>query len=155
MVFVAATVFGVGKAYFWPNMVGTVAERFPKGGAVALGILGGAGMLVVGQITAPGIGWLQDHYAVSRLSEPTRQQVLTEGGLDGRKVAEVTDEQVKLEIADAQQFSAVMTYRWLAIMPAILTLIFGLLTLYFRGISRVPRRESFQPDTKAPLQTPQ
>ena len=31
--FAAATVFGVGIAYFWPTMLGVTAERFPKGGA--------------------------------------------------------------------------------------------------------------------------
>ena len=32
MAFAAATVFGIGVAYFWPTMLGVTAERFPKGG---------------------------------------------------------------------------------------------------------------------------
>ncbi len=29
---VAATVYGVGKTFLWPTMLGVVAERFPRGG---------------------------------------------------------------------------------------------------------------------------
>ena len=42
----AATVYGCGKTFFWPTMLGVVSERFPKGGAMTLGITGGIGMLV-------------------------------------------------------------------------------------------------------------
>ncbi len=45
--FMAATVFGVGKTYFWPTMLGIVSERFPKGGALAMNLMGGAGMLSI------------------------------------------------------------------------------------------------------------
>ena len=45
--FVAATIFGVGKTYFWPVMLGLTAELFPKGGALALAIMGGTGNLAI------------------------------------------------------------------------------------------------------------
>lgn len=45
--FAAATVFGVGKTYFWPTMLGIVSERFPRGGALAVNLMGGAGMLSI------------------------------------------------------------------------------------------------------------
>ena len=45
--FAAATVFGVGKTYFWPTMLGVTAEQFPRGGALLLSFMGGAGMLSV------------------------------------------------------------------------------------------------------------
>jgi MFS family permease len=45
--FAAATVFGVGKTYFWPTMLGVTAEQFPRGGALLLSLVGGAGMLSV------------------------------------------------------------------------------------------------------------
>ena len=45
--FAAATIFGVGKTYFWPTMLGVTAERFPRGGALLLSLMGGAGMLSV------------------------------------------------------------------------------------------------------------
>jgi MFS family permease len=43
--FLAATIFGIGKTYFWPTMIGVTSERFPKGGALLLALMGGAGML--------------------------------------------------------------------------------------------------------------
>lgn len=45
--FLAATVFGVGKAFFWPVQLGMTAERFPKGGALLLAVMGGAGNLAI------------------------------------------------------------------------------------------------------------
>ncbi len=33
LIFAAATLYGVGKTFFWPTMLGVVAEQFPKGGA--------------------------------------------------------------------------------------------------------------------------
>lgn len=41
----AATVFGFGVCYFWPTMLGFVAEYIPSSGALGLSILGGAGMV--------------------------------------------------------------------------------------------------------------
>jgi MFS family permease len=32
--FLAATIFGVGKAFLWPTLIGVTAERFPRGGAL-------------------------------------------------------------------------------------------------------------------------
>ena len=31
----AATLFGVGKTFLWPTMIGITAEQFPRGGALA------------------------------------------------------------------------------------------------------------------------
>ena len=45
--FAAATIFGVGKTYLWPTMLGVTSELFPRGGALLLGLMGGAGMLSV------------------------------------------------------------------------------------------------------------
>ena len=47
MLFVAATIFAFGVCFFWPTMLGFVAENYPKTGALGLAIMGGAGMLSV------------------------------------------------------------------------------------------------------------
>jgi MFS family permease len=41
----AAIVFAIGICYFWPTMLGFVAEYIPSSGALGLSILGGAGMV--------------------------------------------------------------------------------------------------------------
>ena len=43
----AAIIFGIGVAYFWPTMLGFVSENIPESGAVGLNLLGGAGSLAV------------------------------------------------------------------------------------------------------------
>ncbi len=138
MVFLAATIFGFGKTFFWPTMIGVVAERFPKGGALLLGLLGGAGMFCVGWLMTPVMGAIQDHYAVESLSVETRAIVATEDGkaIDRRKAdqAKVLDPKVAAELAVAQQQSAVMTYRVVAFLPVILTFIFLGLMAYFKGL---------------------
>src|SRR5205814_10028126 len=63
----AATVYGLGKTFYWPTMLGVISERFPKGGALALGFSGGVGMLAAGLLGGPGIGYFQDYAAVNQL----------------------------------------------------------------------------------------
>jgi MFS family permease len=65
----AVTVYGLGKTFYWPTMLGVISERFPKGGALALGFSGGVGMLAAGLLGGPGIGYFQDYAAVQRLKD--------------------------------------------------------------------------------------
>lgn len=44
-VYAVAIVFALGVAYFWPNMVGFVADYIPKSGALGMSLIGGVGML--------------------------------------------------------------------------------------------------------------
>jgi MFS family permease len=46
-IFGGAVIFGLGVAFFWPCMIGFVAENLPRTGAVGLNLMGGAGMLGV------------------------------------------------------------------------------------------------------------
>jgi MFS family permease len=58
LVFVGALIFGMGVCYFWPTMIGFVAEYLPQTGAVGLNLIGGAGMFAVSIYT-----WLMgSHY---------------------------------------------------------------------------------------------
>jgi MFS family permease len=59
--FLAASIFGVGKAFLWPTMIGVTAERFPRGGALTLCLMGGAGMASVAA-ALPIMGARIDHY---------------------------------------------------------------------------------------------
>ncbi|MGD8238970.1 MAG: MFS transporter [Armatimonadota bacterium] len=58
--FIAATIFAVGVCYFWPTMLGVTSERFPKGGALLLAVVGATGMISAGA-AQPVIGWLSEH----------------------------------------------------------------------------------------------
>jgi len=97
---VAATIYGVGKTFFWPTMLGVVSEQFPRGGALTLGAIGGIGMLSGGLLGGPGIGYTQDYFASKYLQEKNQEvyeQFVAEdehaflvfpsiAGLDGSKV---------------------------------------------------------------------
>jgi hypothetical protein len=107
---VALTIYGLGKTFFWPTMLAVVSERFPRGGAVTLGAIGGMGMLSAGLLGGPGIGFKQDYYASNQLKEKSvetydRYKAPEENsfmgfkvqGLDGQKVAILEDKAEKLE----------------------------------------------------------
>jgi MFS family permease len=66
---VAATVYACGKTFLWPTMLAVVSERFPKGGAITMGAVGGVGMLSAGLLGSPGIGFKQDYYATHELKQ--------------------------------------------------------------------------------------
>ena len=44
MAYVAAVFFAIGVCYFWPTMIGFIAERVPLSGALGMSIVGGVGM---------------------------------------------------------------------------------------------------------------
>lgn len=102
----AATIYGIGKTFLWPTMLGVVGERFPKGGALTMGAMGGIGMLSAGLLGGPGIGYKQDYFASENLKEVSAEaydryksadqngflMFPKISGLDGRKVAVVSDE---------------------------------------------------------------
>lgn len=111
MCVVAATVYALGKTFLWPTMLAVGSERFPRGGAIALGLMGGVGMISAGMLGGPAIGFKQDYYASQKLEETSPpayeryRSVDKEGkpqentffgfkvvGLDGAKVGILEDE---------------------------------------------------------------
>jgi MFS family permease len=60
VILAAATLYGFGKTFFWPTMLGVVAEQFPRGGALTLNAISGLGMMAVGILGSPLLGNVQD-----------------------------------------------------------------------------------------------
>ena len=107
---IAATIYALGKTFLWPTMLAVVSERFPKGGAVSIGMLGGVGMLSAGLLGGPAIGFQQDANASKELqqtseatfqrykaSEPSRFLGYETVGLDGAKVGVLEDNGKELD----------------------------------------------------------
>jgi len=59
--FMAATIFGVGKTYFSPTLMGVLSEQLPRGGALVMSVMGSAGMLSAA-IALPYMGARIDRY---------------------------------------------------------------------------------------------
>jgi hypothetical protein len=156
-VIVAATIYGVGKTFFWPTMLGVVSERFPNGGALTMGTIAGVGMLSAGLLGTPGIGYVQDYYASKKLSQEApdvyaRYAAQTEHrflffpettGLDGTKVGELLAKPeaqlTEAERADRPLVNTAriqggrMSLKWTAVLPAVLAAGYLSLIMYFRA----------------------
>jgi fucose permease len=132
-----ATIYGLGIAYFWPTMLGVAAERFPKGGALILALMGTAGNISIG-FALDQMGTIVDHYSVQYVQQhdpslgPTVFKMV-----DGKPVAlneQVVDKLAPgtaaagvIEAAKSEGFS--MAFRWVSLLPAILIGIFGTIAL--------------------------
>lgn len=121
-ILLAGTIYGIGKTFYWPTMLGVVGERYPKGGALTMGTIGGIGMLSAGLLGGPGIGYFQDRYASENLQQaspelyaeykaggdPKRFLLFEEvQGLDGQKLGRVVakEKEIAREKAGGQAVS--------------------------------------------------
>ena len=144
MIFVAATIYALGKTFFWPTMLGVAAERFPKGGALTLNAIGGMGMLSVGVIGAVFLGNIQDKQIDRELFQQNpavHQKVVAEekssvlgkySPLDLEKIGSLeSDEKFVVDTIKASaKKNALLT---VAIFPAIMLVCYIILILYFRS----------------------
>jgi MFS family permease len=64
--FAAAAVFAAGTAFWWPTMLGITTERFPRGGALLLAIIGASGAFSTA-IAGPVMGWINERFGADRV----------------------------------------------------------------------------------------
>ncbi|QGJ69749.1 MFS transporter [Planctomycetales bacterium 10988] len=142
MILLAATVYGFGKTFFWPTMLGVVAEQFPKGGALTLNAAGGVGMLGVGVLGMPFIGLLQETTVTSELKaeKPAiyEQVVMEDSGVFGAyeavdpdKVQDLNEEdrETVVTIEEAAKKGALF---YMAGFPCLMLLCYFILFVYFQ-----------------------
>jgi hypothetical protein len=156
-IIVAATVYGAGKTFFWPTMLGVVSEQFPRGGALTLGAVGAIGMLSAGLLGGPGIGYKQDYFASEYLQQqhPALYEEFSAPGergflffpeitgLDGAKVGGVieadpsalspVDTEYRGALVRASTYGGQMALKWTALVPLMMVFGYLLLILYFRS----------------------
>lgn len=139
--FAAATVFGIGKTYFWPTMLGVTSERYPRGGEFLLAVMGATGMIAAG-IAGPVMGRIYDHHTIRHLTPEIRQIVVVDSKFSPEKAEEIakkaeqgdpTAQQQNQVIKEALKQGAAMAIRYVAILPVILVVLFGLQFLYYRS----------------------
>ena len=107
MAYVAAVVYALGIAYFWPNMIGFIADKIPKSGALGMSIVGAVGMFST-SIFQPIIGrWIDQDRAEAAAAGYTGDE---------------------LELVAGQATLATMT-----ILPGLLIILFTILYFWVRN----------------------
>ncbi len=143
LIFVAATVYGLGKTFFWPTMLGVVSERFPKGGALTINATGGVGMLSVGVVGTVFLGFWADTGTTERLqaSEPAVYAQVVQEKDSVLGAYEAVNPELALELPQEQQDMIAATtaeaqksaLATVAIFPVIMLLCYLGLALYFKA----------------------
>jgi MFS family permease len=118
--FAAAFIFAAGICFFWPTMIGFVAEKLPRTGPLGLSIMGGAGLLSTSLIL-PRLGGQYDRNLARAIPDGySFTQLKTAVPNSGQ--AEIW-QQVKLSAGAA-------TLLQVAILPAILIVAFAAIHIY-------------------------
>jgi hypothetical protein len=144
MIFLAATCYGIGKAFFWPTTLGVVAEQFPKGGALTLSAIAGVGMISAGVLGIPFLGALQDHSLDKRLAQQNpvlhalvagpqeTKYGMTYRPLDKSRISRLPpDENTVVEEIRAVNNQA--TLARVAVLPGIMFVCYCALIIYFKS----------------------
>ena len=111
----AATIWGTGVCYMWPTMLATASERFPRGGALLMGLMGTAGTLSI-RFVLPIMGSIYDAKKIDVAGGETAFAALQPGP----------------ELERVLGIAAQSSFRAVAVLPAILLLVFGAIWLYDR-----------------------
>ena len=153
LILVASTIYGAGQCFFWPTTLGFIAERFPKGGALTLNAIAGVGMLGVGILGGPWLGYVQNTTIEAGLHEKAPaiyEQITGEEQeslfgsykpIDEAKLvayeAGIADEEAKAEVSktvvtikEAAKRDALFK---VAVLPLIMLITYIGLMLYFRS----------------------
>jgi MFS family permease len=112
--FAAATVWGIGVCFMWPTMLAIISERFPRGGAMAMGMMGFAGGMAI-QFVLPRMGAIFDS---SKAEAAGGAEQLA--GLSAEAMTEVV------------RYASVESFQAVAIVPLLLLPVFGLIWLVDR-----------------------
>lgn len=74
-IYFAAALFAIGVTYFWPTMIGCVAEYTPKTGALGMSLIGGAGMFAM-SLWNPVIGnWIDSAKTQAQTQNITPEEI--------------------------------------------------------------------------------
>jgi fucose permease len=111
----AATVWGTGVCYMWPTMLAAASERFPRGGALLMGLMGTAGTASI-YFVLPMMGRVFDS-----------SKIAAAGGEEAFKSLQGD------QLTNVLSLAAQTSFRYVAALPAILLIVFGLIWLYDRS----------------------
>jgi MFS family permease len=114
--FAAAALFAAGTAFWLPTMLGITSERFPRGGALLMGLMGTAGTLSI-RFVLPMMGAIYDNQKIETAGGEAAFNALKPGP----------------ELERVLGIAAQVSFRDVAVLPAILLVVFGGIWLYDRS----------------------
>jgi MFS family permease len=112
----AATIWGTGCCYMWPTMLAAASERFPRGGALLMGLMGTAGTLSI-QFVLPIMGNIYDTTKVEAAGGDAAFRALQPGP----------------ELDRVLSIAAQTSFRDVAVLPAVLLFVFAGIWFYDRS----------------------
>jgi MFS family permease len=143
ILFLAATLYGAGKSFFWPTTLGVVSEQYPRGGALLISAIAGVGMIAVGTLGTTLIGTVQDkdfNQVVEQKDAAVHAKVAeTKTGLftkyqyvDKAKYVELSENE-RQELDALERTAKQQALAKIAVLPAIMFVCYLGLILYFRS----------------------
>jgi MFS family permease len=121
----AATVWGVGVCYMWPTMLGVTSERFPRGGAFLLGVMGSVGNVAI-FFVLPKLGAIFDDAKVAAAKAMSLD-------FTALSTAAKTDPNAAKTLNTILSSASATSFRAVAVLPLILLVVFGAVWLYDRS----------------------
>lgn len=143
-IFLAFVLYAIGQTYLWATMLGLVAERFPKGGALTLNMVTATGLLAVGIIGGPMLGAVQDAQIAKGIEKQfpviyeTHKKESSFLGYSYKKLEVKTLKETvkpanKLQLDNTINASKRKAFLVAAISPLFMALCYFALVLYFRS----------------------
>ncbi len=140
----ASTIYAFGKTFLWSTTLGLTAEQFPKGGALTLNGVSAVGVLFLGVLGSPFIGYQQDQDLQHRLQKDhgallVKVEGQSKDSIFG-KAPSLDQEKIKaLNEADTKELTAVQAdskrgaFTDIAVLPGFMLLCYLVLWFYFRS----------------------
>ena len=162
MIIGAFVLYAVGQTFYWPTVLGFVAEQFPKGGAITLNTVSAMGLLTVGIFGFPFLGAVQASHNAEAVAElqpalyetiktdkvtfgeaDDKKEIYAQGNLFGVKFETVNTDavlaQASLSADDKATLEATLvnsgrkTLKVAAILPTIMAIAFLLMIIYYKS----------------------
>ena len=141
---IASTVYALGKTFLWSTTLGLASEQFPKGGALTLNGVSAVGVLFLGVLGSPYIGYKQDLDLDKRLNSPAHSALYAEvkaepkmsifgpaPTLDQDKVKALSAERQK-ELQEVQAANKRSVFTTIALLPGFMLVCYVGMFFYFR-----------------------
>jgi MFS family permease len=113
----AATLWGVGVCYMWPTMLGITSERFPRSGALGMGLIGGVGSIII-NFGLKEIGAIYDRYTQAALPAGNDLKTVMAQAASNPEMAAL--------LKTAQFEGAPWAFRWVAVVALLPLVVFAI-----------------------------